>query len=273
MSSEYRATIKKFRRFRVDEIDDEDDHSKHKVPMSYLCDIVIKRVSEGVVVEDLPFQLIGLRLSEVPEDFAELVISGFDLSCVRFAIESPDHPCNVRCLNDKCLNLFKELSFTCDMKKFRGSGTMFSRMKKYMSRGFSLVGLEFKEMIYIGFASGALVDESTSDKFDGSHGKVSYVYDLVRVNPMRSIQCIVNADSLITRDQLRCGSNDLFVHERRKKRLLQRIKAKEALLKTYSRYIGDLRFYVPDPHFDIAIRNCKKSVHYSGVARHRSLSV
>lgn len=94
-------------------------------------------------VANTPFQFIGVMyLNKRGVDFAQIVIRGFDLSNCQFAIENPLTPAYVRAYDDEALALFKRYQFTYNMKRFKNLPILCTRISKYLSRGYMLVGFK-----------------------------------------------------------------------------------------------------------------------------------
>lgn len=130
-----------------------------EAPITFIANIILLRKGTKVPANGAdyftPFQLIGLDNDrDLPEeqlhhkfpsyvglDFADSVISRFDLSCCRFAIESPHEPGLVQALQFENIKLFCDLMFTYDMRKFTSNKVFKTRVSKYVSKGFTLAGI------------------------------------------------------------------------------------------------------------------------------------
>lgn len=139
------------------------------------------------LIESTPFQFIGvlhtLHLS-TEDDFAEVIIKGFDLSCCQFAIESPSNPALVICVHDQALELFKRNQFFYDLSKFRNMPVFCKRVSKYLSRGYMLVGFKMGEDWSMMFQNVRMVDEKNDIVYDGDAVFATMMFRHVRDNPV-----------------------------------------------------------------------------------------
>ena len=126
-------------------------------PITFIADITMYKKGTHFPAGDefIPFQMIGIKsdhevpleereypmFGDVGMDFAESVIKRFDLSCSQFAIENPYKPNLVRALSDENLYMFHDMEFTYEMRKFTSVKVLNKRIKKYMDRGYKLIGM------------------------------------------------------------------------------------------------------------------------------------
>ena len=248
----YTATVTRYINFVRRRVHGDDDSSTSSsetsfsdVPITFICDFMLKYKRTGEDDEEsekISFQLIGLnafREEGVDFDFSEHVIKGFDLTCVQFVIESPREPTSVRCYSAEAMRLFMEFSFTYDYRKFRGVGTFYRRVAKYMQRGFRLVGIRFSGSVMLSFPVSVLTNENTMEEYDGANGKVTYIFEELLKDPSKAY--LVKNEFLRCKAHLIRQDNDFFLYEKRRRRLMQRYEARNRLLRAFRSQISDLR--------------------------------
>ena len=135
--------------------------------------------NDGTLLEPipLPMQLICLYIPPIVpfpatiENFTDIVLQRFDLSICKCAI-----------LNDTLMDIYvvdeneiEMLRMTYDMRKFRGSDAMKSRLWKYLDRGFILSRIQITETSFVEAGHGFLQTFDIED--DGS--TVTPVHNIV----------------------------------------------------------------------------------------------
>lgn len=136
--------------------------------------------------EKTPFQFIGV-LHELhlctAVDFAEVVISGFDMSCCQFAIESPRNPALVRAVSDQAVELFKRHQFIYHLSKFRNIPVFCKRVSKYLSRGYMMVGFTLGANWSMLFQQVVMEDKENEIVYDGDAVFATMMFQHLRDNP------------------------------------------------------------------------------------------
>lgn len=175
--------------------------------------------------EFTPFQLIGIdndrelpdeklhyKVPSVGVDFAESVISRFDMSCCQFVIESPYKPGLVRTLKDDSLKLFCDLLFTYDMRKFTTNRVFKTRVSKYISKGYTLAGLTFGTHI-LNFENATFMD------IRDYRANSATRYDTDNTSDSDSVSLILSVYSFIESKHI----NPNFIFDQpRKQKIIQR---------------------------------------------------
>lgn len=104
-----------------------------------------------MMVEESPitFQFIGLEVTEgfldSGKSFGKTVVSGFDLTCVQFYIDTPELPCLVKAYSQDALDLLARKQFMMHAFTYRSNEILWKRISKYMDRGLMFVGLDLAE--------------------------------------------------------------------------------------------------------------------------------
>lgn len=217
--------------------DEVDNHSKANI--AWVANIVVR---EGMYLAplhttrtvDIPIQLIGTVGTNERTRYSDDVMRSFDLSCVKFSIDNPDKPTEVRWLNDSVHHLFMQRQTTYSLTKLTRLDTICSRIKKYMERGFEFIGFEILDNIQLKCSDAEIVDLAAGTISNGAAMHLSDVF--TRFRECNGI--LVKPSHVVSVERYRSDCDEILkLRRERAKRLKKRMK-KRKIVNSYAKLVA-----------------------------------
>lgn len=185
------------------DVDGGDANSFNEKKVTFIADVVIKEWKKAgnamLLVEECPikFQMIGLQIDHnfINEDdnFGRTVVSGFDLTCVQFYLDTPELPLLVKSYTKEAMDLLMKKQFFMHAKTYRTNDVMWKRIAKYMDRGLMFVGFVLDAGRRIVFDNCELLDSSRVTMHNGDTKFLS-----------KMLMCISNNADIVNRMSPSC---------------------------------------------------------------------